>query len=71
MIKLIALNKIGMSQVQIALQLGVHQSTISRELKRNIGKRGYIPMILNNALLCLALMSVSKPDKAILRQMGI
>ena len=32
-----------MSQTQIALQLGVDQSSISRELKRNKGKRGYRP----------------------------
>jgi IS30 family transposase len=36
-----ALNKIGMSQNKIAQQLSVSQSTISRELSRNTGKRGY------------------------------
>jgi IS30 family transposase len=33
--------KIGFSQVEIAQQVGVHRSTISRELRRNAGKRGY------------------------------
>jgi len=36
-----ALNKIGLSQNKIARQLNVSQSTISRELSRNTGKRGY------------------------------
>jgi len=36
-----ALNKTGMSQNKIAKQLNVSQSTISRELFRNTGKRGY------------------------------
>lgn len=36
-----ALNKTGMSQNKIANQLSVSQSTISREMSRNIGKRGY------------------------------
>jgi IS30 family transposase len=31
---------LGLSQVEIAEQIGVHKSTISRELKRNIPKRG-------------------------------
>ena len=36
-----ALKKTGFSQKQIAEAIGVHQSTISRELKRNTGCRGY------------------------------
>jgi len=35
--------KIGYLQSQIAKQLGVHKSTISREIKRNSGLRGYRP----------------------------
>ena len=35
------LNKSTINQTKIAKQLGVHQLMISRELKRNIGKRGY------------------------------
>src|SRR5215204_1146188 len=35
------LNTMGMSQRQIALQLNIEQSTISRELKRNRGGKGY------------------------------
>jgi IS30 family transposase len=33
----------GYTQVEIASELGVHPSTISRELKRNRGMRGYRP----------------------------
>jgi len=33
--------KAGKNQSQIAVFLGVHKSTISRELKRNSGRRGY------------------------------
>lgn len=33
--------KIGFNQTEIAKEVGVHKSTISRELKRNTGKRGY------------------------------
>ena len=36
-----ALNKADLSQNEIAEQLSVNQSTISRELNRNTGKRGY------------------------------
>ncbi|NTV15793.1 MAG: IS30 family transposase [Desulfobulbaceae bacterium] len=38
-----ALKKAGHSQTKIAGLLGVHKSTISRELKRNHGQRGYRP----------------------------
>jgi len=38
-----ALKKIGHNQTEIADTLGVHKSTISRELKRNTGGRGYRP----------------------------
>ena len=34
-------SKVGYSQTQIALEIGVHKSSISRELKRNTGQRGY------------------------------
>ncbi len=37
------LRKAGHNQTQIARHLGVHKSTISRELHRNRGKRGYRP----------------------------
>lgn len=33
--------KQGFNQTEIALQIGVHKSTISREIKRNRGQRGY------------------------------
>jgi len=38
-----ALKKAGLSQCRIASLLGVHKSTISREIKRNCGQRGYRP----------------------------
>lgn len=38
-----ALKKHGHSQTEIAAFLGVHKSTISRELHRNRGQRGYRP----------------------------
>lgn len=38
-----ALKKIGHLQEEIAEVIGVHKSTISRELKRNCGRRGYRP----------------------------
>ena len=42
-IELYALKKAGLTQKAIAVQLDVHPSTISRELKRNTGLRGYRP----------------------------
>jgi len=36
-----SLIKMGHSQVEIAKVIGVHKSTISRELRRNHGERGY------------------------------
>jgi IS30 family transposase len=38
-----ALKRIGHSQTEIAKELEVHKSTISRELSRNTGERGYRP----------------------------
>ena len=37
------LYKAGYSQTQIAQEIGVHKSTISREFKRNKGQRGWRP----------------------------
>lgn len=37
------LKKSGLKQSQIADEVGVHKSTISRELKRNKGLRGWLP----------------------------
>lgn len=42
-IELYALRKAGLRQSDIAAQLNVHPSTISRELQRNTGLRGYRP----------------------------
>ena len=35
--------KMGFSQTDIAKEVGVHRSTINRELRRNQGRRGYRP----------------------------
>ena len=42
-IEIYAMKQAGKPQTQIAAQLGVHPSTISRELARNSGLRGYRP----------------------------
>ena len=36
--------KANWSQLEIAKEIGVHPSTISRELSRNRGERGYRPL---------------------------
>jgi IS30 family transposase len=38
----------GFSQTSIARQIGVHKSTINREIKRNRGKKGYRPKQAHN-----------------------
>ncbi len=38
-----AMKKIGHRQKEIAEEIGVHKSTISREVRRNTGERGYRP----------------------------
>jgi IS30 family transposase len=38
-----ALKKMGHCQTEIAKCIGVDKSTISRELRRNRGQRGYLP----------------------------
>ncbi len=38
-----AMNKAGFKQTQIAAEIFVHRSTVSRELRRNQGERGYRP----------------------------
>jgi len=40
-IEIYALKKAGLNQSEIAKQLGRHKSTLSRELRRNTGQRGY------------------------------
>jgi transposase, IS30 family len=44
-----ALKKAGQNQSQIAVVLGCHKSTISRELRRNCGQRGYYPLLADKA----------------------
>jgi IS30 family transposase len=43
-----ALKKTGHSRTEIAEVIGVHKSTVSRELKRNRGGRGYRPQQAHN-----------------------
>ena len=38
-----ALQKAHFNQTQIAAEIGVHKSTVSREVRRNRGGRGYRP----------------------------
>ena len=38
-----AMKKIGSSPKEIVAEIGVHKSTISREVRRNTGERGYRP----------------------------
>ena len=38
-----ALKKAGHNQSEIADKIGVHKSTVSRELRRNKGLKGYRP----------------------------
>ena len=42
-----SLLKTGLTQSKIAEVIGIHKSTVSRELKRNSGKRGYRPKQAN------------------------
>jgi transposase, IS30 family len=42
-----ALKKAGQNQTEIALLVGCHKSTISRELRRNCGAKGYRPYQAN------------------------
>ena len=42
-IEIYAMKQAGKEQTMIAAELGVHPSTISRELSRNTGLRGYRP----------------------------
>ena len=42
-----ALKKIGYGPTEIAKELEVHKSSISRELSRNMGERGYRPKQAN------------------------
>lgn len=45
------LNKINFTQSEIASEIGVHKSTVNRELKRNVGNRGYRPQQAHNKAL--------------------
>ena len=42
-IEIYAMRQAGNNQTEIARHLGVHRSTVSRELLRNTGQRGYRP----------------------------
>ena len=45
------LRRIGYSQKEIAHQAGVHPSTVSRELKRNVNRKGYRPKMAHRLAL--------------------
>ena len=45
--KIECLLKLGYNQTEISIQIGCHRSTVSRELKRNVGKRGRSAGIYN------------------------
>ena len=55
-----AMNKAGFSQKSIAIDIGVNPSTISRELKRNTGLRGYRPSQAHS-------LALSRRDKGLPR----
>jgi IS30 family transposase len=38
-----AFKQAGYTQTEIAIEIGVHKSTVSREIRRNCGQRGYRP----------------------------
>ena len=42
-IEIYAMKQAGKSQVQISDKLAIHRATVSRELQRNTGGRGYRP----------------------------
>ena len=44
-----ALKKAGHSQTETAAVIGVHKSTVSRELRRNRGRRGYRPALAHES----------------------
>ena len=50
-IEIYAMKQAGKKQNLIAAKLGVHPSTISRELARNTGMRGYRPKQAHNKAL--------------------
>ena len=56
-----ALKQEGCTLAHIAERLGVHVSTISRELRRNIRKRGYRPQLAD--LLAMARRSMARKPK--------
>ena len=55
-----AMNKAGFTQKAISIEVGVHPSTISRELRRNTGLRGYRPKQAHS-------LALSRRNKAISR----
>ena len=61
-----ALKKIGCGPTEIAKELDVHKSTISRELSRNTGERGYRPKQANEK--ALERRAQATPKKRILAE---
>jgi IS30 family transposase len=65
--KISAYLKAGFNQIQIARELGVHKSTISREVRRNRGLRGYRPkqaneMAIKRRSLCCNAVRITDAD---------
>lgn len=50
--KIYALLKMGHNQTEIATVIGSYKSTVSRELSRNKGQRGYRPKQAHHKALC-------------------
>jgi IS30 family transposase len=65
-----ALKKAGNNNSEIAKDLGVDKSTISRELSRNSGQKGYRPAQAND-LACLRKENASTPSKMTVELMMI
>lgn len=59
------LKKMNHSQTDIADAIGVHRSTICRELKRNIGKRGYRPQQAHRFALARRIKAKSRIDEKV------
>ncbi len=56
-----ALRKAGFNQTVIAAELEVHKSTVTREIKRNTGQRGYRPQQAHQSALERRRKRAAKP----------
>lgn len=60
------LRGMGLSQKMIAAEVGVHPSTISRELRRNVRKRGYRPQMAH--LLAMKRRAIARRETVLIPQ---